>query len=155
MRTSALSVLLACGALLALPGCAGLKEGLHAGDASGKPAAPVAVEAALSPGHARVTLRFLSPATQVAASVWGLDGLAVTPPPALPRTEYRAQETAVLEVPLGSPAGTLAVSVSGTFGGAPYSRAVTFAVGPGAGPGDAGVLVPTDQGPLRALPAGR
>ena len=134
-------------------GCAAPREATRA-EAPAKQGAPVTVDAALSPGHAHLTVHVLSAASQVSVGVRGLDGLTLTPPPALPRTDFASQETAVLEVPLTSPAGTLAVYVSGTFGGTPWSRAVTFAVGPSVGPSDAGV-VQTDQGPLKVLPVGK
>jgi hypothetical protein len=153
MRLPSLAALLAGCSLLSLPGCAAQKDATRE-EAAAKATAPVTVDAALTPGHARVTVRFLSGASRVGATVRGLDGLTLTAPPALGRSEFKAQETAVLEVPLTSAAGTLAVYVSGTFDGIPWSRAVTFAVGPAIGPSDSGV-VQTDQGPLKAMPAGK
>jgi hypothetical protein len=123
----------------------------------GKLTAPVAVTARLTSSSAHLTLRFEGAATGVTAGARGLDGLSVTAPtPGAPRS-YAPGETAELDVPLSSPSGTLAVFVSGTFGGLPMHRSVTFPVGSGPqlekqGPSR---LVQTDQGSLTVLPAQR
>jgi hypothetical protein len=123
--------------------------------AEGKPTAPVTVSAKLGPSLAQVTLRFESAATDVTAGVSGLDGLQAGPAPALPRAAYAAGETASLDVPLGSPSGTLAVFVGGTFGGRAMGRSVTFTVGtpPARARAADGDVVPTDLGPVKAMPA--
>jgi hypothetical protein len=141
----------ACLALVAFLGCT---HTAPAADSAEKRVAPVAVEAVLTARRALVTLRFEAAATEVTCGVRGLDGLTVTAPAPLARHDFQLGETAVLEVPLTSAAGTLAVFVSGSFNGTPWSRAVTFAVGPRQGASDSGI-VHTDQGPLEVLPGGK
>jgi hypothetical protein len=146
--------LLALALVLVGPACATTGAAPRTSEEPGKPTAPVTVDAVLSPGHARVTLHFDAAASRVSAGVRGLDGLRVTPPAALPRTEWGKGETAVLEVALGEPTGTLAVFVSGATAGNPWSRAVSFAVGALPGSEEGGVA-PTDLGPVKVMPAGR
>jgi hypothetical protein len=121
----------------------------------GKPTAPVTVSAKLTPSLAQVTLRFEAAATEVTAGVRGLDGLQAGPAPALARGTYAAGETASLEVPLGSPSGTLAIFVGGTFGGRAMGRSVTFSVGtlPARTRAAGSNVVQTDLGPVKAMPA--
>jgi hypothetical protein len=147
-----LSLFAALAAMLG-PGCATTAEAVPPSSPGpgAKQTAPVTIDAQLTPGHAQVTLRFEAPASRVSAGVKGLDGLEVTSPGPLGKSAFQAGETATLEVPLRSASGTLAVFVSGSFAGNPWSRAVSFAVGPGASDSEPGV-VQTDQGPVRAVP---
>jgi hypothetical protein len=122
---------------------------------SGKRTAPVTVTARLTPGLAQLSFRFEAAAEGVTLGARGLDGLEVRAPAVAAARGYAAGETASLEVPLASAAGTLAVFVEGAFAGRPMTRAVTFVVGAPAAAATraapAGV-VETDQGPLKVMP---
>jgi hypothetical protein len=129
--------------LFALPSLAGSPQGKTAPlppakkDAStqtfhGKPQAPVSVTARLAPGHATVTVRFLSAARDAAVEVRGVDGLTVTSASSLlAGARFGRGESVTFDVELTEPAGrsNLAVTVSATFGGSKRSTVATFAVG--------------------------
>ncbi len=99
----------------------------------GKPSAPVTVSAELSPGAARVTVRFDADAKNVAIEVYGAGGLTVTSAAApVQRTSFARGETAAFDVAFtpGPGQSDLAVAVTGIFHGAGRRGAVaSFAVG--------------------------
>jgi len=97
-----------------------------------KASAPVAVDAQLGEGQARVTVRFDSPANDVKVNVYGLDGLVVksaaTP---VDGSSFVKDAVSTFDVTFtpGTGRSYLAVAVSGSFQGGPRSRVSTFAVG--------------------------
>jgi hypothetical protein len=94
--------------------------------------APVAIDATLGDGTARVTLRFTAPATGVEVNVHGVDGLVVTSAPRLAEgATFTAGEEAAFDVAFTPGLGRshLAVSVEGLFAGAHRAQVVSFAVG--------------------------
>jgi hypothetical protein len=100
----------------------------------GKAVAPVAVDAELTETHAKLTLRFEGAGTGLSVVASGLDGLTLTSNGAL-LTEgaVKANESRTFELDFKRGPGrtNLAVSVRGTFNGAPLARVVTFAMGEG------------------------
>ncbi len=113
----------------------------------GKVVAPVDVQAELSAKEAKLTLKLDEDASDLAVSVWGLDGLVVGAPstftPSL--TKRGERQTVVVPMTPGPGRSNLAVSVSGTFNGQKKQRVATFAVGDGPLKQSGEVLV-TDQG---------
>lgn len=128
-------------ALAAAPllGCAERSSGAtpSAAPVAGKTAAPVTIEAHLLGGQARLTFRFAARSSGVDISVNGVDGLSVTSAPALVQNgtfERGATAEYVVDYRPGEGRSSLAVAVSGVFGGQPRARVVTFPVGePGGG----------------------
>jgi hypothetical protein len=126
----------------------------------GKPGAPVDVDARVLGDRAHVTFRFFAPSEGVRIDVKGVGGLVVTSAPALVQNgTFERGVTAEYDVTYAAPppAGrqpALAVSVTGTFGGQPRARILTFPVGepapaPKAGPAATG----QDADDAKALPA--
>jgi hypothetical protein len=99
---------------------------------SGKPRAPVRVEAALAPGAASLTLHFDAAAKEVSVKVHGTDGLEVTAgeQPVVGGT-FSGGETARADVAFRAPPGEahLVVTVSGDFRGVRQTAVASFAVG--------------------------
>jgi hypothetical protein len=99
----------------------------------GKPSAPVAVDAQLSGGSARVTVRFDGDAKDVRVEVHGADGLQVTSVATpVERAKFARGEVATFDVTFtpGPGRSYLAVAVSGKFHGAGHRASVaSFAVG--------------------------
>jgi len=126
--------LAAVAGLLALPavgGCAPSTAG--AAPVHGKPSVPVTVEARLSDGSARVTVRFDAEAKGVRVEVGGVDGLSVASA-AVPvdGASFARGESTTFDVAFtpGPGRSYLAVAVTGKFRGAGRRAAVTsFAVG--------------------------
>jgi hypothetical protein len=118
-------------ALLAAPATAAPAAG-SSSPVTGKILAPVTVEASLSEGSARVTVRFDRAATEVRVRVAGLDGLVVkgaaTPVNA---ATFGKGEVATFDLAFTPGAGRsfLSIAVSGRFGGARRATAVSFPVG--------------------------
>ena len=123
-----LSALPAAASPAAAPGAATRKTAAPV--VHGKPQAPVAVTATLGDGRAIVTVRFDAPATDAAVEVHGVDGLVVTSA-AVPLSggRFARGESVRLEVTFteGDAPGLLAVSVSGSFGGAHRIATASFA----------------------------
>ncbi|MFZ5445968.1 MAG: hypothetical protein ACOZQL_38610 [Myxococcota bacterium] len=116
--------------------------------AEGKRSAPVAVDAAFTDQHAKLTLRFETAGENVAIGVSGLDGLTITSAPSLlAEGKIAAGEVRTFEVAFTRGPGrtTLGVEVRGTFNGAPLGRVVTFSLGEGPLP-QSGTKVITDDG---------
>jgi hypothetical protein len=97
--------------------------------AQGKPQAPATITAKVEPGRASVTVRFHSAVTDAAVEVHGVDGLVVTSA-AVPLSggRFRQGESVTLDVAFteGDGPGQLAVSVTGTFGGARRNATTAF-----------------------------
>jgi hypothetical protein len=100
--------------------------------AAGKPRAPVTIEADLSGGAAKVTVRFDRAAKDVRVHVRGLEGLAVTSEATPVQAEsVEKGELASFDVTFtpGPGQSFLSVAVSGNFGGGRRATSVSFAVG--------------------------
>ncbi len=99
----------------------------------GKPSAPVAVDAALSGGSARVTVRFDADAKDVDVEIHGAEGLQVTSvAQPVQRAKFARGEVTTFDVAFTPGVGRsyVVVSVSGKFPGAGNRASVTsFAVG--------------------------
>jgi hypothetical protein len=97
-----------------------------------KASAPVAVDAELGDGRARVTLRFSAQATDVDVEISGVDGLTVksaaTPVKGGSFTRA-AVSTFDVEFTPGVGRSHLVVAVSGDFEGGRRSKVASFAVG--------------------------
>jgi hypothetical protein len=97
--------------------------------AQGKPQAPATITAKLEPGRASITVRFHSAVTDAAVEVHGVDGLVVTSA-AVPLSggRFAQGESVTLDVVFteGEGPGQLAVSVTGTFGGARRNATTAF-----------------------------
>jgi hypothetical protein len=123
--------------------------------------APVAIDATLGDGAARVTLRFSSPATAVEVNVHGVDGLVVTSAPRLAEgATFTAGEVAAFDVAFSPGPGRshLAVSVEGLFAGAHRAQVVSFAVGkPAAAAEKAGPARTEGEGAerVKVMPGGK
>jgi len=123
--------------------------------------APVAIDATLGDGAARVTLRFSSPATAVEVNVHGVDGLVVTSAPRLAEgATFTAGEVAAFDVAFtpGPGRSHLAVSVEGLFAGAHRAQVVSFAVGkPAAAAEKAGPARTEGEGAerVKVMPGGK
>ncbi len=104
-----------------------------AAPASGKPRAPVAIDAALAAGSARVTVRFDADARDVRIDVHGADGLSVTSDATpVKHASFARGASATFDVTFtpGPGRSFLAVGVGGKFHGAGKRTAVaSFAVG--------------------------
>jgi hypothetical protein len=127
----AIAVLLAGQALAACAGPAPEAPASAPAAPRGTPGAPVEVEAALRPGAATIALAFGADASDVAVRLSGIDGLAVTGPPApVERGSYRRGERAAVEVTFAPGPGEshLVVTVEGTFGGSRRTLVRSFAV---------------------------
>jgi hypothetical protein len=99
---------------------------------SAKVSAPVAVDAQLGEGQARVTVRFDSPATDVRVNVSGVDGLVVkSAPTPVDGASYVKEGGTTFDVTFtpGSGRSHLVVAVSGTFREGPRTKVASFAVG--------------------------
>jgi hypothetical protein len=122
----ALSAPLACSSSKTNPASA------HGGAEAGKPSAPVAVDAQLAEGQARVTLRFDAPASDVRVNVSGADGLevksAATPVEGGSFAEAGSTAFDVAFTP-GPGRSHLVVAVTGTFRGAHQTKVASFSVG--------------------------
>lgn len=123
----------------------------------GKPTAPVAVTAELSPKSAHVVVKFESDAQDVVIAASGVDGLVVegksvvVEKGAFSRGEVQAFEVAFTP---GAGRSQLVVSVSGSFNGASRARVASFAVGTGPLPESPGTVITTDDGErVKVLPA--
>jgi hypothetical protein len=121
-------------ALLALPsasGCAPNAAG--AAPERGKPRAPVAIEARLSDGAARVTVRFEADARDVRVELAGSGGLVVAGAAVpLEKASFARGEATAFDVAFtpGPGRSLLSVAVTGKFRGAGRRAAVaSFAVG--------------------------
>lgn len=128
IATAASALLLALPALAADPG--GSSKG--AGVPPGKPSAPVTVSARLASGRATVTVRFRSPASDVAIEVHGVDGLSVTSSPTpLAGGRFARGQSVTFDVDYtpGPGRSHLAVAVAGRFGTAVQRAVSSFAVG--------------------------
>jgi hypothetical protein len=100
--------------------------------APGKMRAPVAVEARLEGGTAKVIVRFDRAATGVRVDVKGLDGLKVTSTREALRAERVEQgEVAAFDVTFepGPGRSLLSVAVTGSFGGSRRATTASFPVG--------------------------
>ncbi|MBN1207890.1 MAG: hypothetical protein JXB05_23705 [Myxococcaceae bacterium] len=97
-----------------------------------KTSAPIAVDAELSDGRARVTVRFDSPATDVKVNVSGTDGLVVksTPTP-VDGASFVDSAVSTFDVDFtpGEGRSHLVVAVSGMFKGSHLSKVSSFAIG--------------------------
>ena len=121
----------------------------------GKPAAPVELNAEVTPTHARLNVRFEAAADQATITVSAIDGLTLTLAPEASPHPYKQGEVAQLDVDYLGDSGTLVVNVSGTFNGAPQSRVMTFAVGE-VKKIEGGTKVKPDNGPgFKATPSGK
>lgn len=125
----------------------------------GKLVAPVAMEAVLGDGSAKVTVRFESEASGVKLAVFGVDGLLVKGEPTVVADgAFKKGETKVFEVAFTPGAGRshLAISVTGMFSGSKLDRVATFAIGT---PTEAqlkgpGTSITTDDGQhIKLMPA--
>lgn len=99
---------------------------------SGKPTAPVSVDAQLGAQTARVTIRFDAPASAVQVNVHGVDGLVVTSEQTpVNGGSFEQGSTATFDVAFtpGPGRSHLVVAVTGAFRGAQQSRVSSFAVG--------------------------
>jgi len=123
----------------------------------GKPTAPVAVTAELSPKSAHVVVKFESDATEVQISASGVDGLVVdAKEPVLQQGKFARGETHGFDVTFVPGAGRsqLVVSVSGSFNGASRARVASFTVGTGPLPESPGTVMTTDDGErVKVMPA--
>lgn len=135
MNRKALAVLTGLIALTAPLACSSSKTnpGPTGGSAeAGKPSAPVAVDAELAEGQARVTLRFDAPATDVRVNVSGADGLqvksAATPVDGASFVEAGSTAFDVAFTP-GQGRSHLVVAVSGSFRGSHLVKVASFSVG--------------------------
>lgn len=127
----AAALLVSLPALAAAADAAAQKPGAPA--VQGKPQAPVTVSAALAAGRATVTVRFHSPATDVAVEVHGVDGLVVTSDATpLSGGRFARGQTAKLDVTFteGADPGQLTVVVTGNFSGAKRMASASFATRP-------------------------
>lgn len=99
---------------------------------SGKPSAPVTVDAQLAGQSAHVTVRFDAPVSDARVAVSGVDGLVVTSEQT-PVQGGSFEQGAVTGFDVAFTPGPgrshLVVSVAGTFQGAPRTRVASFAVG--------------------------
>lgn len=137
MNRMASAVLWSSLALLGLGACtsgatAPTKKSDAAPAVSGKPTAPVTVDAELERTTARVTVRFDAPASDVRVSVHGVDGLTVTSEATpLEGTSFEQGTVKAFDVAFtpGEGRSHLVVSVAGSFQGLPRTRVATFAVG--------------------------
>lgn len=124
----------------------------------GKPTAPVAVSAELSPTTARLVLRFEADAEGVEVVAGGVDGLVVEGKGVLVQQgAFKRGEVRTFEVAFTPGAGRsqLAVSVSGTFNGASRARVASFTVGTGPLPESPGTVMITDDGErVKVMPEG-
>jgi hypothetical protein len=99
---------------------------------SGKPRAPVRVEAALAAGKADLTLTFGAAASNVTVEVRGTNGLEVTGgEQPIENGEFASGDAAHANVTFTSPEGRarLVVTVSGDFNGVRQATVASFAVG--------------------------
>jgi hypothetical protein len=99
---------------------------------AGKPQAPVEISSTPGATSARVELVFLGAASGVTVEVAGVEGLRVTSPNTpVSGAEFVAGGVTTFDVTYEAPGGesTLAVFVTGKFGGAPSTKAASFAVG--------------------------
>jgi hypothetical protein len=123
----------------------------------GKPTAPVAVTAELSPKSAHVVVKFESDAKDVEIAASGVDGLVVDgKSPVLEKGVFARGDTHVFDVAFVPGAGRsqLVVSVSGSFNGASRARVASFTVGTGPLPQTPGTVMTTDDGErVKVMPA--
>lgn len=130
MHRIALAVTLAAAAA-----CAPQAPAAEAGAAPvhGKAKAPVAIEAQLSDGSGRVTVRFGAAAKDVRVELRGTDGLTVTSDPVpVERASFDAGAESTFDVAFtpGPGRSLLSVAVSGKFRGAGRNGTVTtFPIG--------------------------
>lgn len=99
---------------------------------SGKPSAPVTVDAQLAEKSAHVTVRFDAPVSDARIAVSGVDGLVVTSEQSpVQGGGFEQGSVASFDVAFtpGPGRSHLVVSVAGTFQGAPRTRVASFAVG--------------------------
>ena len=123
-------------AALAVSGCSHEKPVVVSAPVpeQGKRTAPVAIEAAVQDGAAKLTLTFEGAGEDVTIDVAGRDGLSVKGAPVLlERASVPARDTKAFDIGLARGAGrnALVISVKGTFSGAPLMRVVTFTLGEG------------------------
>ena len=124
----------------------------------GKPSAPVAVTAELSPKSAHVVVKFEADAKDVNVVISGVDGLVVEGKGAqLEKGTFARGEVRAFEVTFTAPAAgrsQLVVSVSGQFNGASRARVAAFTVGTGPLPETPGTVITTDDGErVKVMPA--
>lgn len=114
----------------------------------GKPTAPVAVKAELSPKMARLLITFEADAEGVDVVASGVDGLVVEKGALIEKGTFKRGETKTFDVAFTPGAGRsmLVVSVSGSFNGASRARVASFTVGTGPLPESPGSVITTDDG---------
>jgi hypothetical protein len=102
--------------------------------ATAKPSAPVNVTASIRPGAADLDVVFGAAGAGMTIQVWGVDGLKVTGGSALiSAPSVRSGETLKVPVLYDAPAteSTLAIEVSGTFGGREQAKVQSFTINSG------------------------
>ncbi|MBZ4420598.1 hypothetical protein [Myxococcus sp. RHSTA-1-4] len=138
MNRKALAILSGLLALTAPVACSSQSKAAPDARADGangdtaKASAPVAVDAELGDGRARVTLRFDSPASDVKVNVSGLDGLTVkSAPTPVDGASFVQSAVSTFDVEFTPGAGRshLVVAVTGDFQGARRAKVASFAVG--------------------------
>jgi hypothetical protein len=113
-----------------------------------KPGAPTTLEAQVTGGTAKLTLRFAGAGEQVDVSVRGLDGVEVSSGGSW-LTGAKVEPGQVLEQTVGfaaSARGQLVISVEGVFSAARRARVHTVAVGEGPVKKDLGAVQKTTDG---------
>lgn len=113
----------------------------------GKPSAPVAVTAELSPSSAKVAVKFEGDAEHVQIRVSGVDGLVVKAPElVMEQGAFKRGDVTSFDVAYTLPEGRaqLVVTVSGTFNGANRARVAAFGLGSGPLPNTGEVQTTSD-----------
>lgn len=114
----------------------------------GKPTAPVAVTAELSPSSAKIAVKFESDAEQVQIRVSGVDGLVLQGRElVVEQGAFKRGEATAFDVAYTLPEGRaqLVVTVSGRFNGSNRARVAAFGLGSGPLP-DTGEVQTTSDG---------
>jgi ABC-type glycerol-3-phosphate transport system substrate-binding protein len=161
MNRMALAVLPGLAALLLAGACTSPAKSAAStvtGAETAKLTVPVAVEAQLGDGQAKVTLRFEAPASNVKVHVYGVDGLVVKSAETLvDGASFVKDAVTTFDVAFTPGVGRshLAVAVSGSFQGGARSSVSTFAVGepsPGQQKGSGNVVTDEDGQRIKVMP---